>query len=52
MQSGGVVMALSGPHWLARSLGQLMNFFGGVVLGKWILGYSDSYAEYYQSRKS
>ncbi|KAI9930979.1 hypothetical protein ASPWEDRAFT_34502 [Aspergillus wentii DTO 134E9] len=48
--AGGVVLALPGPVFIARPLGVLMNFFGGLVLGKWILGYKDSYPEYCQSR--
>lgn len=42
-----VVLALSGPKYIAKAVGLLMNFVGGLVIGKWILGYSDSYPEYY-----
>jgi hypothetical protein len=52
MRRGGVVMALSGPPWLARAFGDLLNLFGGVVLGRWILGYSESYSEYYSSKSN
>lgn len=48
--AGGVVLALPGPRILARFLGVCMNFFGGVVLGKYILGYKESYPEYYKPK--
>jgi mannose-6-phosphate isomerase-like protein (cupin superfamily) len=50
MWRGKIVPALSGPKFIARPLGLFLTFFGGVILGKWILGYSDSYSEYYHSR--
>lgn len=45
---GGVVLALPGPLIVARPLGVLLNFFGGLVLGKYLLGYKKSYSEYYK----
>ncbi|KAF2095762.1 hypothetical protein NA57DRAFT_59739 [Rhizodiscina lignyota] len=42
-----VVLALPGPKLLAKVMGLLMNFVGGLLIGKWILGYSDTYPEYY-----
>ncbi|KAJ5810671.1 uncharacterized protein N7503_002889 [Penicillium pulvis] len=48
--AGGVVLALPGPRILARFLGVCMNFLGGVVLGKYILGYQTSYPEYYKPK--
>ncbi|KAJ5273795.1 hypothetical protein N7478_008920 [Penicillium angulare] len=47
---GGVVLALPGPPMIARFLGVLMNCFGGVLLGKYILGYKESYPEYYKAK--
>lgn len=47
MRSGGVIMALPGPYLLSKPLGILLNFVGGVVIGKWMLGLKDSYEEYY-----
>ena len=47
---GGVVLAMPGPPLLARALGIMMNFFGGVVLGKYVLGYKESYPEYYKPK--
>jgi hypothetical protein len=49
MWKGKAVLALSGPKFIAKSLGLLLTFFGGLVIGKWILGYSDCYSEYYHS---
>lgn len=48
--AGGVVLALPGPRILAKFLGVCMNFLGGVVLGKYILGYKESYPEYYKPK--
>lgn len=45
---GGVVLALPGPLIIAKPLGVLLNFFGGLVLGKYLLGYKESYSEYYK----
>ncbi|KAJ6015892.1 hypothetical protein N7540_010483 [Penicillium herquei] len=47
---GGVVLALPGPPALARLLGVWMNFFGGLILGKYILGYKESYPEYHKPK--
>ena len=44
--AGGVVLALPGPPLIARFLGIMMNFWGGLILGKYILGYQESYPEY------
>jgi hypothetical protein len=43
---GNVILALPGPKPLAKLAGLLMNFFGSLI-GKYLLGYSDSYPEYY-----
>ncbi|KAK2613979.1 hypothetical protein N8I77_000844 [Diaporthe amygdali] len=48
MQHGGVVMALPGPESISRPLGLLLNYIGGVIIGKWLLGYSGCYPEYYR----
>lgn len=47
MHRGGVVMALPGPEGISRALGLLLNYVGGVFIGKWLLGYSGCYPEYY-----
>lgn len=47
MHGGGVVMALPGPEGVSRALGLLLNYVGGVFVGKWLLGYSGTYSEYY-----
>jgi hypothetical protein len=46
LRKGGTLLALPGPKFIAKPLAILMNFIGGVVIGKWLLGYSDSYPEY------
>jgi hypothetical protein len=47
MYRGGAVLARPGPDAISKPLGVLWNFLGGLVVGKWILGYSDSYPEYF-----
>lgn len=47
MRRGEVVLAVPGPRRLAKVMGLLLNFWGGLVVGKWILGYRDTYSEYY-----
>ncbi|KAG6366720.1 hypothetical protein INS49_000899 [Diaporthe citri] len=47
MHRGGVVMALPGPDGISRALGLLLNYVGGVLIGKWLLGYSACYPEYH-----
>jgi len=47
MRRGNTVFVWRGPPALAKLFGVLMNFVGGVIIGKWLLGYSDSYEEYY-----
>ncbi|KAH8810855.1 hypothetical protein F5884DRAFT_780575 [Xylogone sp. PMI_703] len=46
MYEGQVVMNWPGPRFVAKPFGFLMNIIGGLVVGKWILGYSACYAEY------
>jgi hypothetical protein len=48
MRRGGVVMAFPGPNFIARPLGVIVSLLGAVVVGKWILGYSDTYPEYFR----
>lgn len=50
MHRGGVVMALPGPEVISSALGMLLNYIGGVIIGKWLLGYSSCYHEYYHPR--
>jgi hypothetical protein len=45
---GGVVLALPGPAIIAKPLGIALNFIGGLLLGKYLLGYKESYPEYYK----
>jgi hypothetical protein len=47
MHRGNAVLAWPGPRLLAKLFGVLLNFMGGLIVGKWLLGYSDSYEEYY-----
>jgi len=46
---GNVVLALPGPKPIARLAGLLLNFFGSII-GKYLLGFSDSYPEYYNKQ--
>lgn len=50
MHRGGVAMVLPGPEGFSVVLGMLLNYVGGVFIGKWLLGYSGSYPEYYRPR--
>jgi len=47
MHRGNTILAWPGPRVLAKVFGMLVNYVGGVIIGKWLLGYSDSYEEYY-----
>lgn len=47
MHRGGVVLALPGPELLSQVIGLLLNYIGGVFIGKGLLGYKDTYPEYY-----
>ncbi|KAF2418022.1 hypothetical protein EJ08DRAFT_599684 [Tothia fuscella] len=46
LRSADVLLALPGPKFIAQPLAIIMNFVGGVVIGKWLLGYFESYPEY------
>lgn len=46
MRKGDTFLALPGPKLVAKPLAVFVHFIGGVVIGKWLLGYSDSYSEY------
>ncbi|TLD27425.1 hypothetical protein E2P81_ATG10713 [Venturia nashicola] len=46
MRKGDTFLALPGPKVIAKPLAVLIHFVGGVVIGKWLLGYSDTYPEY------
>lgn len=52
MHRGRVVMALPGPEWLSMAAGLLLNYIGGVMIGKMLLGFRDSYPEYYHGSSS
>ncbi|KAJ5668967.1 hypothetical protein N7462_010037 [Penicillium macrosclerotiorum] len=45
---GDVVPVFPGPAYVMRPLGVFMNFVGGLLIGKYILGYRESYPEYYK----
>lgn len=49
MHRGGVVLALPGPEILSQAVGLLLNYIGGLLLGKGLLGYEDTYPEYYHA---
>lgn len=46
LSSGDTYPVMPGPTWLAKPLGMLVNFIGGLVIGKWVLGYKERYPEY------
>jgi len=46
MRKGDTFMALPGPKFIIKPLSILLGFIGGLVIGKWLLGYSESYPEY------
>ena len=46
---GNVVLAFPGPKFIARPLGLMCNFLVGMI-GRWVLGYSYSYPEYYDPK--
>jgi hypothetical protein len=48
---GNVVLALAGPEVIAKPLGLMLNFFGSLI-GSWLLGFSDSYAEYNRPKEA
>lgn len=45
-------MALPGPEIFSTVMGLLLNYVGGVMIGKMLLGYQDSYPEYYHEASS
>lgn len=51
MHRGGVCLALPGPEIISRVAGLLLNYIGGVFVGKMLLGYQDTYPEYYDGKK-
>lgn len=44
--SADIIPAIPGPKWLMAPLSRFLGYVGGVVIGKWILGYRESYPEY------
>lgn len=52
MHRGGVVLALPGPEVISKVVGILLNYIGGVFIGKILLGYQDTYPEYYREKSS
>lgn len=45
-------MALPGPDAVSSVLGLLLNYIGGRIIGTLLLGYRDSYPEYYHDAAS
>ena len=41
---------LPGPKVVSRPLSQVLVFILGVMIGKWLLGFKESYPEYYQRK--
>lgn len=48
LHSADTALALPGPKWISMRIGKLVNLVVGVVVGKWLLGFSESYPEYYK----
>lgn len=44
--SADVIPALPGPKFIMAPLSTLIAWFGGIVIGKWVLGYQEAYPEY------
>ena len=42
--------ALPGPKAVSQPLSQVLVFVVGVVVGKWLLGFEETYPEYYQQK--
>ena len=42
--------ALPGPKVVSRPLSQVLVFVVGVMVGKWLLGFKETYPEYYQRK--
>jgi hypothetical protein len=53
MHNAGIAPAISTLNAMPKIVGQVIGviwtFLGGVVIGKWILGYKESYEEYQKS---
>lgn len=47
MRRGNAVLVWPGPGFVSKIFGVFLNFVGGLIVGKWLLGYSDTYPEYY-----
>ena len=52
MYRGNVVFVWPGPSFFSKPFGVFLNFFGGLIIGKYLLGYSDTYVEYYHPASS
>lgn len=48
MYSGGVVKVLPGPEIVSQWLGYVLNYVGGFLIGRLLLGYRGSYPEYFR----
>ena len=44
--SADIIPALPGPTMIMKPLAGVFGWIGGVVVGKWLLGYQEWYAEY------
>ena len=43
-------LAIPGPRFAARPFSQALVFVLGVAIGKWLLGFKESYPEYYKKQ--
>lgn len=50
LHAAEVVPALPGPKFIAKPAALLLNYVLAVLVGQWLLGWSDSYPEYYHPR--
>lgn len=46
------MLALPGPEIISQVVGLLLNYVGGLLIGKILLGYQDTYPEYYHENSS
>lgn len=49
--NGPLAVPCPGPRWIGRQLNWLLAFVAGVLVREWVLGYQESYPEYYHSEK-
>lgn len=49
LHSADTALAPPRPKFISMRIGKLVNLVVGVVVGKWLLGFSDCYPEYYKA---